>query len=118
MGEHDDELMALTKRLEAIEAENGRLLASLHEERRQREEIVTALAVAPGAPLDAVLAAIQDLQLGSEPEGEPADVPLDIVAYPKPEDLPAGYLMRVLRWALAEIEGVTDAADRISGLVS
>ena len=108
-----EEASALTARLEAAEAENSRLLASFREECRQRAEIDAALGLTV-APLDAVIAEIrrlQEHQVGpEEPEGEP----VDLVALPRPEDLPAAYLFRVLRWGLRKAHGISELACCVS----
>lgn len=139
MSERDDELDVLTARLEVAEAtaerlareadhwraqadgseaERSRLLASLRDEQRQRAEIDAALGLTV-APLDTVVREIrrlQEQQAAAEPEGEPDWEPVDLVALPSPEDLPAGYLMRVVRWALAQVEGIDDLCERVCGV--
>ncbi|MDY0063302.1 MAG: hypothetical protein RBU45_26095 [Myxococcota bacterium] len=62
MNEHDDELDALTRLLERLEAENARLLASLHEEQRQRWAIDRALGLPKTETIDEVCAEIRRLQ--------------------------------------------------------
>jgi len=160
------EAAALTARLEALEAENARLLGSLHEERRQREQIVEVLDLGPGAPLDAILRRVEILRWhageapddAQSPDGSPRLVatwpdvcervglitvdrpmptwteycsraahllaiergehdgePLDLVALPRPEDLPAAWLFRYVRYGLEQTEAMTDLVDRISG---
>lgn len=102
------------ERVEQLLAENRRLLASLHEEQRQRAEIDAALGMAV-APLDAVIAEIRRLQEG-QPEPEPEGEPLDLVALPRPDDLPAAWLFRYVRYGLEQTEAMTDLVDRISGV--
>ncbi len=106
MNERDIELDALTQRLERAEAENARLLSSLHEERRQREEIVEALDLSPGAPLDAILRRIESLTEAEQ--GEQEAEPLDLACLPRPADLPCGYAFQVAEY-------VSDLADRLMG---
>lgn len=105
MTEHDDELDAMTRRLEAAEAENARLLASLREEQRQRRAIQHAL----GAPDDA------ESPDGSPRGGVQPGEPIDLVALHRPEDLPAGYLFRVLRYGLEQIDGASGLCERVCG---
>ena len=157
--------ITITTRLEALEAENARLLGRLHEERRQREQIVEVLDLGPGAPLDAILRRVEILRWhageapddAQSPDGSPRLVatwpdvcervglitvdrpmptwteycsraahllaiergehdgePLDLVALPRPEDLPAAWLFRYLRYGLEQTEAMTDLVDRIS----
>lgn len=163
---YEQETASLTTRLEALEAENARLLGSLHEERRQREQIVEVLDLGPGAPLDAILRRVEILRWhageapddAQSPDGSPRLVatwpdvcervglitvdrpmptwteycsraahllaiergehdgePLDLVALPRPEDLPAAWLFRYVRYGLEQTEAMTDLVDRISG---
>ena len=95
----EHELDALTRRLERTEA-------AMHEERRQREEIVGALDLSPGAPLDAILRRIESLTEAEQ--GEPDGEPLDLVALPRPADLPCGYAFEVAEY-------VSDLADKLMG---
>lgn len=87
--------------VDKVKAENARLLASLHEEQRQRRVIAEMLDVPPDSGLDETTTAIRRLQaLLDQPS-------LDIVAREKPEDLPIGYAFKVAAYVLdraAELE--------------
>lgn len=70
MNEHDDELDALTRLLERLKAENARLLASLHEEQRQRWEISRALGAEGLEPYGETISRIVRLRAEDAPRIE------------------------------------------------
>lgn len=99
-----------------LEVENRRLLASLNEEQRQRRAIEDAAGTVVGAcTLDELLRHLRQIRQDAMdhamcgPLGRVELAPVSgsalaqSVALPRPEDLPAGYLFRVLQWGMDHI---------------